>query len=231
VTGVRHAAITMRVRGLSRSEAERFAYEAALIDWLNATHPDTLSDCCADCGKRQRSDAILQPIGVGVHHAWLHPDCWAPWRERRRVKAEENLAHLGLAKHYNHRKEHLMSNIDLSIPADLTATQIIRANESIDEETAQTLAVELHDIVACMQKAFALQPSNLPIEDCDAIQTVLRAAVGIWPADKDAAADESVWVMEQLTRAEELTGAKDLYRSYLRVCDRVAGTDIADLLS
>lgn len=36
MTGVRHAAITMR--GLSRSEAERFAFEAILIDHLNATH-------------------------------------------------------------------------------------------------------------------------------------------------------------------------------------------------
>lgn len=60
-----------------------------------------------------------------------------------------------MAKHHNHRKEPLMSNIELSIPADLTAAQILRANESIDEEAAQKLAAELHDIAACMQKAFA----------------------------------------------------------------------------
>ena len=66
-----HVANIMHVRGLSRSEAERFAYEAALIDWLNATHPDTLSDRCAHCGKREKPDAILLPIGVGVRGA-----CW-----------------------------------------------------------------------------------------------------------------------------------------------------------
>ena len=38
----------MRVRGLTRPEAERLAFEAVLIDWLNATHPNTPSDRCAD---------------------------------------------------------------------------------------------------------------------------------------------------------------------------------------
>ena len=33
-----HVANIMHVRGLSRSEAERFAFEAILIDHLNATH-------------------------------------------------------------------------------------------------------------------------------------------------------------------------------------------------
>jgi hypothetical protein len=118
-----------------------------------------------------------------------------------------------------------MSNIELSIPADLTAAQILRANESIDEEAAQKLAAALHDIAACMQKAFALQPSDLPIEDSDAVQTMLRTAVGFWPADKDAWANESVWVMEQITRAEEIMGANDLYERYLRVCGMVEGVD------
>jgi hypothetical protein len=130
-----------------------------------------------------------------------------------------------MAKHHNHRKEPLMSNIELSIPADLTAAQILRANESIDEEAAQKLAAELHDIAACMQKAFALQPSDLPIEDSDAVQTMLRTAVGFWPADKDAWANESVWVMEQITRAEEIMGANDLYERYLRVCGMVEGVN------
>lgn len=57
MTGTRHAAITMRVHGLSRSEAERFAFEAVLIDWLNATHPDKPSDRCAHCGRC----AIISP--------------------------------------------------------------------------------------------------------------------------------------------------------------------------
>jgi hypothetical protein len=49
----------MRVRDLPRPEAERLAFEAAVIDWLNATHPDTLFDRCAHCGKRETPNAIL----------------------------------------------------------------------------------------------------------------------------------------------------------------------------
>jgi hypothetical protein len=227
----RHVATVMRVRNLRQAEAERAAYDIVLVEFLNATHPDTDPNRCARCGKRETRDATLLPFGVGIRHAWLHPDSWAPWRERRWAKAEENLAHLGIAKHHNHRKEPLMSNIELSIPDDLTAAQIIRASPSINEEAAQKLAAELHDIVACMQKAFALQPPNLPIEESDAIQTVLRTAVGIWPADMHAAADESMWVAEQITRAEEITGANDLYKRYLSVCGVVEGVDYASLVS
>jgi hypothetical protein len=43
-----HVANIMHVGGLSRCEAEHFACEAELIEWLNAAHPDTLSDRCAD---------------------------------------------------------------------------------------------------------------------------------------------------------------------------------------
>jgi hypothetical protein len=92
------------VRGLSCSEAGRFAYEAALIDWLNAIHPDTLSDRCAHCGKRETRGATLLPFGVGIRHTWLHSDCWTPRIEQRRAKAEENLAPLGIAKHHKPSK-------------------------------------------------------------------------------------------------------------------------------
>ena len=85
MTGVRqifedHVANIMHVRGLSRSEAEPFAYENTIVDCLNATHPDTLSDRCAHCGKRERPDATLLLMGWGARHAWLHSDCWAAWR-------------------------------------------------------------------------------------------------------------------------------------------------------
>jgi hypothetical protein len=64
----------------------RFAFEAVLIDWLNATHPDKLSDRCAHCGKRERPDAVLLPIGVGIRHTWLHRNCWVAWRIQRRAR-------------------------------------------------------------------------------------------------------------------------------------------------
>ena len=71
----------MRARSLPRLEAERVAYEIVLVEFLNRTYPNTASDRCACCGRPETPDATLLPIGVGARHAWLHDDCWAPWRE------------------------------------------------------------------------------------------------------------------------------------------------------
>ena len=87
-----------RVRGLPRLDAERAAFDIILVEFLNRTHPDTSSDRCAHCRRSETPDAILLPIGVGVRHAWLHPDCWETWRERRRGKAEEDLVRLGIVR-------------------------------------------------------------------------------------------------------------------------------------
>jgi hypothetical protein len=86
----------MRLRNLPRLEAERAAFEAALIDRLNATHPDTPSDRCAHCGGPETPDAVLKPIGWGERHAWLHSDCWTTWRARRRAEAIAALAQAGV---------------------------------------------------------------------------------------------------------------------------------------
>jgi hypothetical protein len=119
-----------------------------------------------------------------------------------------------------------MPSIQLTIPADLTTAQIRRVNPSINEETAQELAAELHDIVACVQRYFAAPPCNWPfpaaLVESDVIQTVLRTAVDFWPSDQSAAAGESVWVMEMLDSA----GGDELYLRYLRLYDRVNGTDL-----
>jgi hypothetical protein len=86
-----------RVRGLTRPEAERAAFDIVLVEFLNRTHPGTDPNRCAWCGKSETLDTILLPIGVGVRHAWLHSDCWAPWRERRRQAAIVTLAGIGIA--------------------------------------------------------------------------------------------------------------------------------------
>jgi hypothetical protein len=87
-----------RVRGLPRPEAERAAFDIILVEFLNRTHPDTSSDGCAHCRRSETPDAILLPIGVGVRHAWLHPDCWETWREARRTQAIAALAEAGVIK-------------------------------------------------------------------------------------------------------------------------------------
>jgi hypothetical protein len=118
-----------------------------------------------------------------------------------------------------------MPNIKLSYPADLTAAQIRRVNPSINEETARELAAELHDIVAYVQSLYATQPRGEPtadFEESDVIQTLLRTALDFWPRDEGAAGNESIWLMEMLT----FVGGDELYLRYMRLCDRVNGTDL-----
>ena len=67
------------------------------------------------------------------------------------------------------------TDIELSIPIDFTAIQIRRANASITEETAQTLAAELHDIIGSVRKLYPVQPfpkSNAKCEEIDVVETV-----------------------------------------------------------
>ena len=78
--------LAMRARGLPRPEAERAAFEAIVVERLNATHPDTPSNRCALCGRLEEPSAVLLPIGT-TRHTWLHRDCWDPWRARRRAEA------------------------------------------------------------------------------------------------------------------------------------------------
>jgi hypothetical protein len=88
----------VKIRGLPRSDAEREAFQHALIEFLNATHPDTDPTRCAHCGGPETLDATLAPIGWGDRHAWLHSGCLDPWRAQRRVKAEDDLARLGVVR-------------------------------------------------------------------------------------------------------------------------------------
>jgi hypothetical protein len=87
----------MTIRGLPRPDAEREAFDIVLVEFLNATHPDTDPNLCARCGP-ETSDATLLPIGWGERHAWLHSGCLDPWRAQRRLRAEEELARLGVAR-------------------------------------------------------------------------------------------------------------------------------------
>jgi hypothetical protein len=82
----------MRLRERSRLEVERAAVDNLVVERMNATHPNTDPNCCAHCGGPEMSAATLKPIGWGIRHTWLHDDCWAPWREARRVAAVAKMA-------------------------------------------------------------------------------------------------------------------------------------------
>ena len=88
----------MQPRGLTRPDAKCEAFQPVPIEYLNETHPNSDPTRCAHRGRAETPDATLKPIGWGERHAWLHSDCWAPWRAQRRVKAEDDLARLGVVK-------------------------------------------------------------------------------------------------------------------------------------
>jgi hypothetical protein len=134
------------------------------------------------------------------------------------------------------RKEPSMSNVELGVPADLTAARIRRAarramGPAINEETAKEDAAIVHDIIACVRQAYAIQPTHPGWcgEEDDTIETILRTVAGVSPKDHDDACNEGEWMMFQLTHAEQLTGVRDIYRRWLRVVGHVKNFDYEDL--
>ena len=116
-----------------------------------------------------------------------------------------------------------MSIVELSIPADLTGARFRRVNPSMNEGTARELAAELHDIIACVQRHCAAQPRPYPaFEESDVIQTLVRTVIDFSTSDKDAAANEGEWLMDVLS----YLGGHELYLRYMRLTDRVNGTDL-----
>jgi hypothetical protein len=119
-----------------------------------------------------------------------------------------------------------VSNIELSIPIELTIRRIIVAGQDIDKDAARALALELHDILAKIQQYYADRPRIIAdgrpeYEAGDLVLTVWETALNHWPEDRDAAASTSMWI------AETLGDVGDLYNRYLRVADQIASTDLA----
>jgi hypothetical protein len=74
----------MQLRVLARPDAEREAFQHIVIEYLNETHPDIDPRVCTHCTGPDPPLTPILPYGVGERHAWLHRDCWGPWRARRR---------------------------------------------------------------------------------------------------------------------------------------------------
>jgi hypothetical protein len=120
-----------------------------------------------------------------------------------------------------------MQDIELRIPVELTALRI-EGHSHISAEAANQLAIELHAIVADYRQLFALRPPcdhYEPCEEIDVVETILRTAVDIWPSDEDEVAGESMWLFERFDAVD----GDELYERYLRLCDKINGTDLADL--
>jgi hypothetical protein len=116
-----NVAAVLRVREISRTEAETVGFENTVIEFLDATHLDTDPNCCAHCSRPETPDNVLRPIGVGGRHTWLHGDCVALWREQRRAEAIAALAEAGVAGPWRITLEELdqklrEAGVDLSGP-------------------------------------------------------------------------------------------------------------------
>jgi hypothetical protein len=124
---------------------------------------------------------------------------------------------------------HVSDSIELSIPSGLTAAYIERINSSIDKTEADTLAAELHDIIRLYRQLFLVRPPDCgehASEEVDMSLTLWRTALDLRRSDDAASAGESVWLVERLEAVGD-DGA--LYERYLKLADRINGTNIAEL--
>ena len=141
-----------------------------------------------------------------------------------------------------------MTDLTLTIPITLTASQIIRnCPSTIDESEAAKLAHEAHAIIAEVQARYVrprmlerlpfdgesdFEPVGREVSDdecafmlADLVDAVRRTVLGFWSANQNAAVAESDWMEEQLTRIDDA-----LYARYLRLCDRIQATNYAESL-
>jgi hypothetical protein len=121
-----------------------------------------------------------------------------------------------------------MQDIELKIPVELTTSRI-QGHARISAEAAHQLAIELHEIVAAYRQLFAVRPPCgyfVDNEETDVVETILRTAVDVLPRDGDVRMRESAWLYERFSAA----GGDELYERYLRLFDRINGTDLAEEL-
>ena len=133
------------------------------------------------------------------------------------------------------------TDLELKIPIELTAALIIRRtaivfSEPVDQALAVKLATELHAIIDGYRLLRSVQPpymgpNKYELKDIDQIEepamvlTILITALGWEPNDDNAAANQSVWIFEQFNIAD----ADHLYERYLRLYDRINGTDLSSI--
>jgi hypothetical protein len=88
----------VKVRGLTRLDAEREAFRHVVVEFANATHPDTDPRVCALCNKPSLPLTPTLPYGVGERHAWLHQHCHQQWSARRQYEVVATLAGMGIVE-------------------------------------------------------------------------------------------------------------------------------------
>jgi hypothetical protein len=141
-------------------------------------------------------------------------------REILLAKLEERIAN---------REDCSMTGIEIKIPVGLTAAHIQQVNPAIDEAAAEALASELHAIIAAYRRLFSVRapgdPGEHASEEDDMVLTLWRMALGIDPRNFWTASEQGVWVM---CRLEAVGDDETLYRRWLKVGDRILGSNLAD---
>jgi hypothetical protein len=90
-------AIAEHDMGFSRAEAERWAFECCVVEWLNANPSPSPAGLCIWCGQADMVGSVVLPFGSEPEtHAWLHGACWPAWRQARRVAAVAALSSIGI---------------------------------------------------------------------------------------------------------------------------------------
>jgi hypothetical protein len=120
------------------------------------------------------------------------------------------------------------------VPTDFVAERIRRANPSIGREAARELAAELDDIIACTLKRWRAAPDfgvvYVDVADAvfdeadgnDLIQTLTYAII-----DRALSASEVEHLEDMLSVLDSVSDdSRDLYLRYMRLSDRINGTDL-----
>jgi len=82
---------------LSRTEAEAYAFECCVVEWLNRHPCPSTPTRCAQCDGLGSTSAVVLPFGTEPgRHVWLHAECWATWQAARRGQAMKALALMGI---------------------------------------------------------------------------------------------------------------------------------------
>jgi hypothetical protein len=83
--------------GESQRQSKCRTLEACVIEWLNQHPAPSESGRCAWCGRPETPSAVVVPFGTEPRtHAWLHPECWGLWYQRRREEAALALKGMGI---------------------------------------------------------------------------------------------------------------------------------------
>jgi hypothetical protein len=115
------------------------------------------------------------------------------------------------------------------VPTDLVAARICRANPSIGKEAARQMAAELNDIIACAiacaRKHLWAEPGFSADHESELAQVMTYAIIEDNSEESSAAGDHE-YLVGMLYDPDTEGSGDDLYLRYMRLFDRINGTNM-----